>query len=70
MAKQYIPKQITVSLSSEDFLDIAFGLRLARSIEFTPKQLAEYDDESKKLLQNLSGRYLRIAEEIEKQVSQ
>ena len=68
MPKPFIPRERTVSLTSEDWLDIAFGLRLARSIEFTPKQLVEFDDESQRLLQNLSGRYLRIAEEIERQV--
>ncbi len=68
MAKEYTPKGKSVYLDSEEWLDVAFGLRLARSIELSPKDLQCYDETSRKMLDNLSGRYLRIAESIERQV--
>ncbi len=68
MAKEYTPKGKSVYLIEEDWLDVSFGLRLARGIQLSPKELEGYDEASRKLLDNLSGRYLRIAESIERQV--
>lgn len=68
MAKEYAPKYIQVSLSVEDWLDVSFGMRSARDINLSPEMLEKHHVEERKLLKDLSTRYIRIIESIERQV--